>query len=339
MIKVVSALALWEAKSAEKTIMTDSAYHTSANKDKSLPLSVDIYVTENEYEASWKDGDQKDTLCAKTPAALRTKLLESLKRGGINPLRPIELRPQYAPKLTKARYAELRTRGLFEFFKNWDSYRFRYFKDMGRQMVVATTSDPLKLAELEKSGVQVILPQKYAAEYLGVTPQALMKKVREGKLGNIFTGTGKDKNAAEFVERLLRQKHRVAQNVFFTKRDLDIDKAVSDVSRQTDFGIGITDKQWALLKPQLPPLRVRGRPRRIDDRRVINAILFVLHTKTPWNRLPKRYGSKATVHRRFRAWQADRTWNKLFQTFLTTLPNESEKRAWVRALCDYNAQN
>jgi transposase len=39
----------------------------------------------------------------------------------------------------------------------------------------------------------------------------------------------------------------------------------------------LTDAQWALIQPQLPPPKKRGRPR-AQDRRTINGILYVLRT-------------------------------------------------------------
>ena len=51
----------------------------------------------------------------------------------------------------------------------------------------------------------------------------------------------------------------------------------------------LTDEEWALLEPLLPPPRGHGRPYQ-EHRRILNGILFVLHTGVPWRDLPERYG-------------------------------------------------
>lgn len=94
----------------------------------------------------------------------------------------------------------------------------------------------------------------------------------------------------------------------------------------------LTDRQWALLQPLLPPPKRRGRPR-AEDRRTLNAILFVLRSGIPWNALPERYGDDSTAHRRLVAWQADGTWERIWQIFLSTL-DEQGKLEWTQAFLD-----
>jgi len=62
----------------------------------------------------------------------------------------------------------------------------------------------------------------------------------------------------------------------------------------------LTDEQWALIQPVLPPPKKRGRPR-ADDRQVLHGILYVLRTGIPWNDLPGRYGDDSTCHWRLAA--------------------------------------
>ncbi|MEU9102733.1 IS5 family transposase [Streptomyces sp. NPDC048361] len=60
----------------------------------------------------------------------------------------------------------------------------------------------------------------------------------------------------------------------------------------------LTDQEWDLLAP-LVPSAVAGRPR-VDDRRVINGMLYKIRTGIPWRDLPDRYGPWQTVYTRFR---------------------------------------
>ena len=65
----------------------------------------------------------------------------------------------------------------------------------------------------------------------------------------------------------------------------------------------LSEAEWNIIEPLLPGAdghRI-GRPR-LDDRRVLNAIFFVLRTGTPWRDLPERYGPSTTAYSRFNRW-------------------------------------
>jgi transposase len=67
----------------------------------------------------------------------------------------------------------------------------------------------------------------------------------------------------------------------------------------------LTNEQWQVIEPILPPDRVRadGRGRPWSDRRtVLNGILWILRTGARWQDLPPQYGPYQTVHRRFQDW-------------------------------------
>ena len=49
----------------------------------------------------------------------------------------------------------------------------------------------------------------------------------------------------------------------------------------------LTDAEWALVAPFVPPARRGGRKREVDVREVVNAIFYVLSTGCQWNALPK----------------------------------------------------
>ncbi len=56
----------------------------------------------------------------------------------------------------------------------------------------------------------------------------------------------------------------------------------------------LSDGEWALIKPLLPN-KSRG-VARVDDRRVLNGIFYMLRTGSPWRDLPERYGPYTTVY-------------------------------------------
>ncbi len=62
----------------------------------------------------------------------------------------------------------------------------------------------------------------------------------------------------------------------------------------------LSDEEWAAIEPHLPK-RGRG-PKRVDDRRVLNGIFYILRTGAPWCDLPERYGPHTTVYNRYARW-------------------------------------
>ena len=99
----------------------------------------------------------------------------------------------------------------------------------------------------------------------------------------------------------------------------------------------LTDELWAVIEPMLPmwtPSPKGGHPR-VDDRRALTGILFVLKTGIPWEDLPCEMGCGCgmTCWRRLRDWQKDGTWDKIHKVLLARLRGAG-KIDWSRALID-----
>ena len=75
----------------------------------------------------------------------------------------------------------------------------------------------------------------------------------------------------------------------------------------------LSEAQWDYIKPHLPSQPKVGR-KRIDDRKTINAILFVLITGCQWRDIPPRYGSYATAWKRLRRWSEEGVWDRILAT-------------------------
>lgn len=73
----------------------------------------------------------------------------------------------------------------------------------------------------------------------------------------------------------------------------------------------LTDAQWAILAPLLPPAKPGGRPRSIDLREVVNALFYQQRTGCQWDMLPHDLLPKSSVFDYYAAWQADGTWQRL----------------------------
>ena len=71
----------------------------------------------------------------------------------------------------------------------------------------------------------------------------------------------------------------------------------------------LTDEEWAIIQPLLPN-KVRGVPR-VDDRRVLNGILWRFRTGAPWRDAPERYDPRTTLYNRFVRWRAAGHWERI----------------------------
>jgi transposase len=79
----------------------------------------------------------------------------------------------------------------------------------------------------------------------------------------------------------------------------------------------LTDKQWSRLVPLLNEPRVErhagGRPRKHEQRRVVDALLYVVKTGCQWRQLPSDFPPWKTVHEHFRAWRDSGVWERIGQ--------------------------
>lgn len=85
----------------------------------------------------------------------------------------------------------------------------------------------------------------------------------------------------------------------------------------------LTDFEWGLIQPLLP-----NKPRgvaRVDDRRVLNGIFWVLRTGSPWRDLPERYGPYTTVYNRFNRWRKAGVWDKLMDAIIAAYEAKGQK--------------
>ena len=77
----------------------------------------------------------------------------------------------------------------------------------------------------------------------------------------------------------------------------------------------ISDKIWKILEPHLPGRAGAWGRVAQDNRRFINAVLWILRTGAPWRDLPPDYGDWKNTNRRFCRWRDKGVWEKLFNMF------------------------
>jgi transposase len=86
----------------------------------------------------------------------------------------------------------------------------------------------------------------------------------------------------------------------------------------------VSDELWAVIEPLLPKVERRSRypgRRRLNDRLVLQGILFVLHTGISWEHLPQElgFGSGMTCWRRLAEWHEAGVWQRLHEVLLAKL--------------------
>ena len=82
----------------------------------------------------------------------------------------------------------------------------------------------------------------------------------------------------------------------------------------------LTDFEWRVIEPLLPN-KPRGVPR-VDDRRVLNGIFWVLRSGAPWRDLPERYGPRTTCYNRFVRWRKAGVWHRFMDAI--TVAHDSD---------------
>ena len=72
----------------------------------------------------------------------------------------------------------------------------------------------------------------------------------------------------------------------------------------------LSDVEWETLQRFLPSVVTGGRPR-VDDRRVLNGMVWKIRSGAPWRDVPPRYGSWQSIYTRFRRWALDGTFTRM----------------------------
>ena len=85
----------------------------------------------------------------------------------------------------------------------------------------------------------------------------------------------------------------------------------------------VSDSQWERIERLLPPERGReGRPS-LDNRLMVNGILWVLRTGAPWRDLPERFGRWNTVYSRFSRWSKRDVWGAVLKELMKDQDSET----------------
>lgn len=76
----------------------------------------------------------------------------------------------------------------------------------------------------------------------------------------------------------------------------------------------LTDDEWAILEPLIPPEKPGGRTREVDMRAVLNGIFYVLRAGCAWRMIPRDYPPKSTVYAYFARFRNEGVWEQILTT-------------------------
>jgi transposase len=89
----------------------------------------------------------------------------------------------------------------------------------------------------------------------------------------------------------------------------------------------LTDAEWALVEPLIPPAKRGGRKRTVDVREVLNGIFYILATGCQWRALPKDLPPKSTVYDYLTLWTWDGTLSRLHHALFVQAREQAGREA------------
>ena len=89
----------------------------------------------------------------------------------------------------------------------------------------------------------------------------------------------------------------------------------------------LADEEWALIRPFIPPAKHGGRKREVDEREIVNGIMYVLSTGCQWRAIPKDLPPRSTVHDYLDRWQWDGTLDRIHQALYVQCREQAGREA------------
>lgn len=97
--------------------------------------------------------------------------------------------------------------------------------------------------------------------------------------------------------------------------------------QSTRYASDVTDEEWHLILPLLPPDRRLGRPRKTDIREVVNALLYIGTTGCQWRFLPKDFPPFSTVQKYFYRWRDEGILRSINNSLVMAVRERERKQA------------
>lgn len=89
----------------------------------------------------------------------------------------------------------------------------------------------------------------------------------------------------------------------------------------------LTDDEWGIIAPLIPPGKPGGRHRSVNLREVVNGLLYVLSTGCQWRAIPKDLPPRSTVYDYFGLWDWDGTLTRIHHELYVRCREEAGREA------------
>jgi transposase len=84
----------------------------------------------------------------------------------------------------------------------------------------------------------------------------------------------------------------------------------------------LTDAEWALVEPRIPPAKHGGNKRRVNLREVANGLMYILSTGCHWRAIPKDLPPRSTLYDQFELWSWDGTLDRNHHALYSNVAKE-----------------
>jgi len=89
----------------------------------------------------------------------------------------------------------------------------------------------------------------------------------------------------------------------------------------------LTDDEWALVNPLIPPAKRGGNRRHVDERAIVDGLMYILSTGCQWRALPKDLPPRSTVHDYFDLWSWDGTLDRIHHALYVKCREQTGREA------------
>jgi transposase len=89
----------------------------------------------------------------------------------------------------------------------------------------------------------------------------------------------------------------------------------------------LTDAEWALIEPLIPPAKPGGNKRTVDVRAVVNGVMYILSTGCGWRYIPKDLPPRSTIHDYLSLWGWDGTLDRIHHVLYVKCREQADREA------------
>ena len=97
--------------------------------------------------------------------------------------------------------------------------------------------------------------------------------------------------------------------------------------RSLRYPSGLTDEEWALVEPEIPPAKRGGNKRTVDLREVVDGLMYVLSTGCQWRAISRDLPPRSTINHYFCRWRDDGTLSRLHHALYVRCRERAERGA------------